>query len=463
MFIGRERELDVLNRLYASSQFEFAVVYGRKRVGKTTLINRFIEDKDAIYFAGVESNAKQNLKNLTACIMEYAGGPVADSTFLSYQAALEYVFGLAKDKRLVLVIDEYPYVGRVSKNLATVLQTLIDKYKDTSHLMLIICGSSMAFMEDRVLSYKAPLYGRRTAQILLEPFTFAEVSRLFPSYSAEDKALAYGIAGGTPQYVLRFDDSRSVADNVRHTFLRQGSFLNEEPANLLKQEVREPAVYTAILSAIAEGATRMSEIAERVGEDTNVCAIYLKVLIGLGIIVKEIPYGEKTSRKPVYVIADNMFRFWYRFVPDNTSLIARGAADLVYSRIEPRFAEYMSAVFVEICKQYLWQQVLLSACPVSFSMIGGWWGSDLADKSQVDIDIVAASSKTTALVGTCLWTDEAVDQDVVEALIRHSQLLSYTHLTYYVFAKTGFSEACRKMAAKNAKIHLVTFADIVGE
>ena len=174
MFIGRERELASLTQLYNSDKFEFVVLYGRRRVGKTALINRFIEGKSAIYYMGVESNAKQNLENLSKCIIEYASGIDAESSFASFQIALETVFRLAEKERIILAIDEYPYVARASKSLASTLQMLIDRYKDRSKLMLILCGSSMSYMEDHVLSYKAPLYGRRTSQIKLLPFDFEE-------------------------------------------------------------------------------------------------------------------------------------------------------------------------------------------------------------------------------------------------------------------------------------------------
>ena len=349
MFIGRERELASLNNLYNTDKFEFVVLYGRRRVGKTALINHFIDGKRAIYFMGVESNAKQNLENFSKSIIEYASGIAADTSFASFQAALETVFQLSEKERLILAIDEYPYVARASKSLASTLQLLIDKYKDQSKLMLILCGSSMSYMEDHVLAYKAPLYGRRTAQIKLQPFDFMETCRYFRSFSAEDKALAYGVMGGTPQYLLQMNDRLSIEDNIKNTYLNPTSSLYEEPTNLLKQEVREPAVYTAIITAIATGASRMSEISGKVGENTNVCATYLKNLVTLGIVQKETPYGEKASKRSIYSIDDNMFRFWYRFVPENASMIARGAADLVYKRIEPHLSTYMGKVFEEIC------------------------------------------------------------------------------------------------------------------
>ena len=331
MFIGRERELASLTQLYNSDRFEFVVLYGRRRVGKTALINHFIDGKKAIYFMGVESNAKQNLENFSKSIIEYASGIEAETSFASFQAALETVFRLSENERIILAIDEYPYVARASKSLASTLQLLIDKYKDHSKLMLILCGSSMSYMEDHVLAYKAPLYGRRTAQIKLQPFDFEETCRYFGNFSAEEKAFAYGIVGGTPQYLLQMNDRLSIEENVKNTYLNPTSSLYEEPTNLLKQEVREPAIYTAIITAIATGASRMSEISSKVGEDTNVCSTYLKNLVALGIVQKETPYGEKASKKSIYSIDDNMFRFWYRFVPENASMIARGAADLVYA------------------------------------------------------------------------------------------------------------------------------------
>ena len=461
MFIGREREVAALDRLYESNKFEFAVIYGRRRVGKTALINHFIDNKEAIYFMGVESNEKQNLENFSKSIIEYSSGIEAETSFLSFQAALEYVFKLAEKKRLILAIDEYPYVARSSKSLASTLQLLIDKYKDTSQLMLILCGSSMSYMEDEVLAYKSPLYGRRTAQMKIQPFSFEETCRCFKNFSDEDKALAYGIVGGTPQYLLQMDDRLSIEDNIKNTYLNPISFLYEEPTNLLKQEVRDPAIYTAIITAIAVGASRMSDISNKVGEDSNICANYLKSLINLGIVKKETPYGEKTSRKSIYSIEDNMFRFWYRFVPNNNSVIMRGAADIVYRRIEPQLSEYMGTVFEEICKQYLWKLLLDGNSPVEFSELGRWWGNDPIEKKQTEIDIMGEQDKKTALFGECKWTNEKVDLGVLETLIKRSKLFSYINVHLFLFSKSGFTKGCIDKANELGNVSLVTYADML--
>lgn len=462
MFIGRNTELKTLDKLYRSNKFEFAVIYGRRRVGKTALINEFSRDKDTIFFTGVETNAKQNLENFSRCIMEYQTGFAVDSSFASFQAALEYVFQLAQKKRLVMVIDEYPYVARASKSFASTLQLLIDKNKDSSKLFLILCGSSMSYMEDNVLAYKAPLYGRRTAQLKIQPFDFFESCRYFENFSGEDKALAYGIMGGTPQYLMQLDDRLSIEDNIKNTHLNPASSIFEEPNNLLKQEVREPAIYNAVITAIATGASKISEISGKIDEDTSVCATYIKNLISLGIVKKEMPYGEKSGRKTIYSIEDNMFRFWYRFVPENTSLISRGAADLAYSRIAPELSAYMGGVFEEICKQYLWRLLLAGKCAVSFTELGRWWGTNPKTRTQEEIDIMG-TDKDSALFGECKWTNDKVDLGVLETLVERSSLFHFGKTHFYLFSKSGFTKGCIDKAAALGNVSLVSYGDMLRE
>lgn len=460
MFIGRQQELKALNKLYNSNKFEFAVIYGRRRVGKTALISEFTKDKDTIFFTGIETNAKQNLDNFSRCIMEYNTGIAVDSSFASFQSALEYVFEMAKRKRIVLVIDEYPYVARASKSLASTLQLLIDKNKDNSKLFLILCGSSMSYMEDHVLTYKAPLYGRRTAQLKINPFDFFEACSYFTKFSDTDKALAYGIVGGTPQYLIQIDDSLSIEENIKNTHLNPSSSIFEEPNNLLKQEVREPAIYNAVITAIATGCSKMNEISNKIDEDTSVCATYIKNLITLGIVKRELPYDEKASRKTIYSIEDNMFRFWYRFVPENTSIIFRGATDLAYKRIAPEIPSYMGGVFEEICKQYLWKLLLENKCAINFSDLGRWWGTNPKTRVQEEIDIMG-TDKDTALFAECKWTNEKAGLGILETLVERGNLFHYKQKHFYIFAKTGFTRGCMDKAAEMGNVTLVKYADML--
>lgn len=461
MFIGRRKEINGLEKLYKSDKFEFVVIYGRRRVGKTALINHFIKDKKAIYFMGVESNEKQNLENFSKNLIEYGSGINTEFSFASYQAALEYAFEIAQKERVILAIDEYPYVARTSKSLPSTLQMLIDKYKDSSKLMLILCGSSMSYMEDQVLAYKSPLYGRRTAQMKIQPFDFEECCTYLEGMNDEDKAYVYGIVGGTPQYLLQMDSRLSVEENIKNTYLNQMSFLYEEPLNLLKQEVREPALYNAVITAVATGYSRMSEISTKVGESTTVCAGYLKNLIDLGIIRKETPYGEKESKKSIYSIEDNMFYFWYRFVLGNASAIAQGASDLVYKRIEAELNHYMGRVFEEICKQYLWKLLRAGKAPIEFTSLGRWWGNDSRRKMQAEIDIMGEGDSNQAIFAECKWRNEKVDRDVLETLVDRSGLFHYTKVHYYLFAKVGFTKDCIEKAEEMGNVTLVRYRDVI--
>jgi len=460
MFIGRERELNRLNELYTSG-FQFPVIFGRRRVGKTALINEFIKDKEAIFFTGIESNAQQNLENISRSILSYTDVALENTVFPSFQTALEYVFKLAEKKRIILVIDEYPYIAKASKSLASTLQALIDKNKDSSKLFLILCGSSMSFMENHVLAYKAPLYGRRTAQFKILPFDFFESRRYFKKFSDLDMAVIYGMVGGTPQYLLQMDDSLSLEENIKRCFLDPSSPLFEEPNNLLKQEVREPAIYNAIITAIATGSTKLSEISSKVGEETSACSAYIKNLISLGIIKKETPFSESSTRKTIYKIDDNLFRFWYRFVPDNIASINRGLIDTVYKKIAPKISDYMGAVFEDICVQYLWKLREQGKVNIEFTDLGRWWGNDAKNKCEAEIDIMGTNGTDSALFCECKWTNEKVDFGVLATLVERSKLFHYKNVQLYLFAKTGFTNGCIEKATAMDNVRLVVFGEIV--
>ena len=460
LFIGRKSELEKLNELYSKNVFQFPVIYGRRRVGKTALINEFIKDKEAIFFTGIESNAKQNLENLSKSILSYAGGLLDSTVFPSFQAALEYVFKLAETKRIVFVIDEYPYVAKVSKSLASTLQMLIDRNKGNSKLFLLLCGSSMSFMENHVLAYKAPLYGRRTAQFKILPFNFFECKSFFLNASNLDAAIYYGIVGGTPQYLMQIDDELTVEENIKQCFLVPSSPLFEEPGNLLKQEVRECAAYNAIISAIATGSTKLSEISSKVGEGTSVCAAYVKNLISLGIIKKEKPFLSKSTRKSIYKIDDNLFRFWHRFIPGNIAAINRGFIDAAYKTIVENINAYMGVVFEDICITYLWKLRAKGDSALDFTDIGRWWGSDPVKKSEAEIDIMGTDGKNSALYCECKWTNENIDTGVLSALVDRSRLFQYEKTGYYLFAKNGFTIGCKEKAANLGNVSLVAFEEM---
>ena len=264
MFVGRERELKKLNTMYQSNQFEFAVLYGRRRVGKTTLIREFMREKQGVYYISVEGARKENLSGLSKALLAQGGLGQGIAEFQSFEALLEYVDSIAlSGERMILAIDEYPYLAASYPAISSLIQSHIDRCWKDSRLFLILCGSSMSFMEEQVLGYKSPLYGRRTAQFKIHPFTFFEARRMLANFEPEQQAVLYGVTGGIPEYLSRINQELDMDENIVQLFFDESGRLFEEPVNLMKQELREPMTYHSIISAIASGASKLNDIATK--------------------------------------------------------------------------------------------------------------------------------------------------------------------------------------------------------
>ncbi len=441
MFFGRQLELEKLNKMHNSNQFEFAVIYGRRRVGKTTLIREFIKDKNTFFFTASESTAQDNLVSLSRCI----GGKNTAPVFLDYESALLAIFEKADEQRFVFVIDEFPYLASAYRGISSLLQIMIDHKKEHSKLMLILCGSSMSFMENQVLGYKSPLYGRRTAQFKILPFTFFESLPFFREYDVVDKAVLYGMTGGIPEYLNKVDSRKNVRENIIDLFLTTSGHFFEEPSNLIKQELREPATYNVIIEAIASGSSRLNEISTKCGQESNKCAKYLLVLISLGLVSKEHPFGEPASKRSIYKLEDFMFRFWYRFVFPNISAITAGLGEAVYdNEVEEQLSAYMGFIFEEICKQWLLEMTKRNALPFFAGNLGRWWGTNSATRLQEEIDIMAARNDE-ALFAECKWKNTDLDIDVYRDLERKSMMFRHQKKHLYIFAKNGFNEKLLRM------------------
>lgn len=462
-FHGRENELTELNALYKKDGFKFAVVYGRRRVGKSTIIQRFISDggKPNISFMSLEQNNKQNLESFSEAVLaKYGTAKDFLTTFASWEKAFDYIVSSAGKERLVVFIDEYPYLVVANKAISSILQKYADGAFRNTNIMLILCGSSMSFMENQVLGGKSPLYGRRDMQFKIEPFDYYESAQFFPKWSNEDRALAYGIAGGIPLYLQMLAESGNLADGVKNTFLKRNGALYEEPRNLLLQELREPAVYNAIIKSIAGGATRPNEIATKAGEENSKVSKYLTTLISLHLVKKELPIVAAQERGGLYRLSDNMFRFWYKFIIDNNMNIETGMFDYVYDeKIAPKLSDYMGYIFEDICIQYMKRQNKARKLPFVFDGIGRWWGNNPKVKRQEEIDLIAPSGKT-AIFGECKWTD-TVGIDVLNEIKRKGEMFrQYDKKYYYIFCKVGFTKELVDLASKDPSVRLIFLNDI---
>ena len=318
----------------------------------------------------------------------------------------------------------------------------------------------MSFMENQVLGYESPLYGRRTAQYKIEALTYREITAFNPRLSCEKQALIYGITGGIPHYInklnVKDDVDAALLENLFHT----SGYLFEEPENLLKQELREPAIYNSVISAVAGGATHSNEIATKVGLESGICSKYLKVLLDLGILKKETPITEKPGKKTIYSIGDNYFRFWYRFVPKNMSAIATGRIDRIYDiAIKKYYSDYMGLVFEQMCRDYLLRYA--NNLPILLSDVGQWWGTDAKVKKEIQIDIVGTPIEgNDYIIGSCKYKNEKIGIDELELLKRYASVFGKgTGYHYYIFSKGGFTDGLIAQA-KTDSVKLLTLEDI---
>lgn len=461
MFHCRETELRDMNRRYHKDNFECLIVYGRRRVGKTALINEFCKDKPTVFFSALNASDKENLEALSKAIYE-KDHPGMDSApvYQSFDAAFDAITRMAEKERLVFVIDEYPYLAKANKSISSRLQHIIDHTWKNGQLYLILCGSSISFMEYQVLGYESPLYGRRTGQYKIQALTYKEITAFNSTLTNEQQALIYGITGGIPHYINKLDVYEDVDEALRENLFNTSSYLYEEPENLLKQELREPAIYNSVITAIAGGASHSNEIATKVGIESAICAKYLKVLLDLGIIKKETPITEKPGKKTIYTIGDNFFRFWYRFVPQNTSAISAGRIDLIYEPVIKRYlSDYMGLVFEQMCREYLLRYA--DDLPILLSDIGQWWGTDSKVKKEVQIDIVGTPVEGDEyIIGSCKYRNDPIGVDELE-LIRHYADVFGKGKKYHfcIFSKSGFTKGLQELGDRG-EVKLITLDDM---
>ncbi len=339
-FIGRDGELAVLEELADSGRAELFVLYGRRRVGKTELLQQFCRGRRAVYFLAAQVRDKDNLRGFREALRDALDDPLADSVeFTDWSSALSFAAERAGDERLVIVLDEFPYLCDGNKGMPSLLQQFWDQRGKRSSLMVVLCGSQVSFMEREVLAEKSPLFGRRTGQRRLTPLRPAEAMAFWPRWSVEDRLTAFGILGGMPAYLRRFDDERSLAENVMRDLLRPEGYLFDEVQFLLRSELTSPATYNSILAAVAAGNERMGDIALAVGVDSTTAGKYLHVLRELGLVAREIPLTDPDplrSRRGRYRIADRFLAFHFRHLQPNLSLVQAGRGSRVYEQfVEP--------------------------------------------------------------------------------------------------------------------------------
>jgi AAA+ ATPase superfamily predicted ATPase len=465
MFVGRENELNSLETLFAKETFQCVIIYGRRRMGKTTLIKQFVANREAIFWTAQEANDHHNLRSFSEQVYQFFNIPKTTGSFADWNDAFAFIAEKARERRFILALDEFPYAAQANHELRSIMQNSIDhRLKDTG-LFLILCGSHIGFMESAVLGYKSPLFGRRTAQMKIEGFDYLDASRMLRGFSHGDIVKTYACVGGTPHYIAQIDPSVSFEQNITNLYFNSTGYLYDEPLMLLRQELREPAVYNSIITAIAGGASRLNDIANKAGEDVSKTSKYLHTLTEIRLLRKNVPFGENPakSRKSIYQIADNCFAFWYRYVFLMRDAIEKGAgAAIARQLVFPGLSAFIGKpCFEDICLQYivrLNQQAKLSFLAAQF---GKWWGADPVKHQQTDIDVVAHSADGgEVLLGECKWRNETSGSAEIESLLDKARLLpGYRAYHYCFFSKAPFSAEAARLAERE-QVRCVSLADL---
>lgn len=437
LFINRKDELDFLEERYMQHGFDFIVIYGRRRIGKTELIKNFVKDKLHIYMLCNKAGTSANISRFKQEVAKFLREPEIASGDL--EEIFSYLVPRAKGK-LVVVLDEFSYLVEKDDSVPSIFQGVIDEVVKEKNVMLIICGSSISMMES-LLGYKNPLYGRKTGHIKLDFLNFSYFKDFFPLYNIEENIRTYAILGGVPFYLDKFDPGISALENAKKEILSKKGRLYEEVDFLLREEMREPDIYKGILSAIAQGNAKVAEIADKTGIKASDMDRYLKILIMLGIIKKEIPVTEKKSKRTLYTIDDNFFDFYSSFFEPYRSDIELGEMKNLEESLKKNFNAYTGKKFEKLIRK----EAIRKISPFPISKAGRWWGfyRENEMRRELEIDIVALNEGTKdILFCECKWQDNVNAEKLYEELKEKAKFVKWNdgnRKEHYAVAAKSFS------------------------
>ncbi|MGM0510905.1 MAG: ATP-binding protein [Thermoplasmatota archaeon] len=446
MFIDRERELDFLNR-QEEERPSLAVIYGRRRVGKSSLVEKFCQGKNHLYYTASESNKKEQLDEIYSLASEKLEDRVIQDLKHSWETLLRYL----KDKDLILVLDEFPYIINSDPSIPSKIKRIWDEELRNSNIFLILTGSSVSMMEDEVISPKSPLYGRRTGQWKLEPFGFTSSQKFFPKYSIEDKIRAFAVLGGIPYFLEQFDPDKPVIKNISRSILNKGSVLYNEVEFLMREELREPRNYYTTLRSVSQGNTKFSDIQNDTGIAKNSLTSYLSILRNLHLIKRRTPITKKNSKKGRYYLEDNFFRFWFRYIFPNKSQLETDK-ELLLGKIEDTLDHYVSFIFEDVCREYV-------NIDYTGYEVGRWW------YKEDEIDIVSLNERENeALFAECKWSKNPVNISLLHSLKEKAKKVRWNNDNrkehYAIFSRSGFEEDIKEGSDSDPNIQLYDLDDM---
>jgi AAA+ ATPase superfamily predicted ATPase len=402
-FVDRKEELGFLEERYKTDLAEFVVLYGRRRVGKTELLLKFLENKKGMYLLASTEGDRQNIKDFSKIVGRFiADENLGALEFESWQSLFEALFNhkafynMLKKEKIVIIIDEFPFLIQNNKNIPSIFHKIWELIMKRENIMLVLSGSAVAVMESEVLDIKSPLYGRRTGQWQLQPLQFLHLKEFLP-YSLEELAMVWYVTGGIPAYLQKLDPKLSFWENIQNAVLRKGTYLYSEAELLLNDEFREPKNYKLIFKAIASGFHTLGEICNNTSLDKSMVSKYLDVLKGLHIVREEIPVtASRKFKKRLYLISDPYFNFWFRYVYPNRIDLEAGRSEEITELVKKDFPDYAGHMFEVLVDELIRTKYVLNQ--FSFSEIGRWW------HGGKEIDIIGINEATKDIVfAECKW------------------------------------------------------------
>jgi AAA+ ATPase superfamily predicted ATPase len=443
-FIDRESELAFLEEKWREAKAQFLVLWGKRRVGKTELVKQFMTDKPHVYFLSESTSEKEQLHRFSRAVGRFFHEPLLETRgFAGWEESFAYL--KAKNQRFILAIDEFPYLMSSNPAVVSLFQKAWDEYWSGTGICLILLGSSMAMMENEVLGYRSPLNGRRTGQWRVDPLTFYAAGEFRKGRSFADRLAHFSVAGGIPAYWLQFSPEKDFEQNLKDHVLKKGSMLYDEVEFILREELREPRYYFALLHAIAQGKRKLSEIVNATGLSQPVANKYLGVLADLKIVQRELPVTEEKplqSKKGLYRIADEFFHFWFKFVFPSRGELEMGRIEEVSESIAKGIPQHLGAVYEKVAIETLWRNMDRF---FPFTAAGKWW------HRNEEVDIVAVNRELDAILfGEVKWSEKSVGVDVYEALQEKTRKVQWggkgRKEFFCLFSKKGFTAALLRRA-----------------
>ncbi len=458
-FIDRLIEKDFLEREYFQGRSSLVVVYGRRRIGKTTLIREFVRNKPAMYFLATEETERENRKAFQSLVAAFTGDTILEkASGLAWADIFAILTKHKTNEKKIVIIDEFQYLGKANKAFPSVFQGIWDNILKEENIMVILCGSLINMMESQVLNYSSPLYGRRTGQIKMKQIRFKHYTEFFEDKSEHELIEYYSVTGGVPKYIELFNEEDDIYLAIEKNILNRQSFLYEEPIFLLEREVGEIGTYFSIIKTIANGNHKLGKIAAALEVSQNSLTRYLKGLIELDLLERRVPVTEKNpekSKKGLYFLKDNFINFWFKFVYPYRNYIEMDDIGFVMSKIRQHFIDnHMSAVFEDVCMDKMWELNKQGKLGFSFEKLGKWW-----DKKD-EIDIVALNEQTKEIIiGECKYTNSKIDIGLFYQLVEKGKRVMWFNenrqMKYILFSKSGYSDLLIKLYKEREDLILV--------